>query len=308
MLELADRWIWDSWYVRDGDTHHAFFLTARRDLPHPDDRHLNVSVGHATSTDLRSWTVLPTALSPSATPAFDDLATWTGSVLRHDDLWWMFYTGASRATKGLVQTVGIATSPDLTTWTRVPQSPVSQADPQWYELLDREVWHDQAWRDPWVLHHDGEFHMLVTARVPDGPTRQRGVIGHCTSPDLMTWTAGPPLTLPGAGFGQMEVPQVAVVDGVPVLLFCCGTEELDPAGPHERGGMFSVAGDGLLGPFDASAARRFPHESLYAARLVEHEGSWWLLGFRGTEDGRFVGALTDPIQVTARPGEGVVPR
>ncbi len=306
-LDLPDAWLWDSWYARDGDTHHAFFLTAPRSLPHPDDRHLNVSVGHATSADLVAWTVEGTALAPAAGPAFDDMATWTGSVIRHDGRWWLFYTGASRATRALVQTVGVATSSDLTDWSRHPESPVSEADPRWYELLDLDAWHDQAWRDPWVLHHEGRFHMLVTARAADGPPRGRGVIGHCTSDDLVSWTVQPPLTRPG-GFGQLEVPQVAVVDGVPVLLFCCGTGHLDPDGPHRRGGVFSVAGEGVLGPFDAASARRFPHESLYAARLVEHAGSWWLLGFRDVEDGRFVGALTEPIPVTATRAEGIVPR
>ena len=29
-------------------------------------------------------------------PAFDDLATWTGSVIRdQDDRWYLFYTGAT---------------------------------------------------------------------------------------------------------------------------------------------------------------------------------------------------------------------
>jgi beta-fructofuranosidase len=307
VLELEHDWIWDLWFVRDGDTHHMFYLHAPRSLPHPDDRHLNVSIGHATSTDLRTWRVLPNALEPSEHPAFDDLATWTGSVIAHDGLWWLFYTGASRSTDGLVQSIGAATSTDLHSWTKLGNTPLVQADPRWYELLDRSAWHDQAWRDPWVLAHEGMFHMLVTARAASGDAPGRGVVGHATSTDLRHWTVMPPLTRGGDGFGHLEVTQVEVVDGVPILLFCCDTGSLDPSGRHAVGGVFSVAGEGVLGPFDVAEATRFPHHSLYAARLVHHDGRWWLLGFRGDENGTFVGSITDPIAVTASPRNGLVP-
>ena len=46
-----------------------------------------------------------------------------------------------------------------------------------------------------------------------GPAGDRGVLGHARSPDLLTWTAHPPLTAPGSGFDQLEVPQLEVVDG-----------------------------------------------------------------------------------------------
>jgi beta-fructofuranosidase len=52
--------------------------------------------------------------------------------------------------------------------------------------------------------------MLLTAR---------GVIGHARSTDLLNWEVRPPVTQP-AGFGHLEVPQVAVVDRQSLLLFC----------------------------------------------------------------------------------------
>jgi beta-fructofuranosidase len=76
---------------------------------------------------------------------------------------------------------------------------------------------------------------------------------------------------------------------------------------YGAGGMFSVTAESVLGPFDLSQATRFPHESIYAARVVEHEGQWFMLGFRDLEDGKFVGELTDPIPVTSLPGHGLVP-
>jgi|SRR5690348_8440589 len=73
MLRLADAWTWDFWLADDGRSYHLYFLKAPRHIGHPDQRHWNVSIGHATSPDL---------------------ADWTGSVVRgRDGTWFMFYTG-----------------------------------------------------------------------------------------------------------------------------------------------------------------------------------------------------------------------
>jgi beta-fructofuranosidase len=301
VLRLADHWVWDSWSVRDGGWHHLFFLRASRALLEPDRRHLRASIGHARSTDLRHWELLPDALVTADAPAWDDQATWTGSVVRGPDgVWRMFYTGVSRAERGLVQRIGVATSADLEVWHRRPE-PLLEADPRWYEKLDLDLWIDEAWRDPWVLADpagDG-WHMLITARSVEGDPAGRGVIGHATSPDLEHWTVRPPLSAP-AGFGQLEVPQVAVVDGLPVLVFSCWGDRMAPerrAG-WTGGGVWAVPATDLLGPWDVTRAEPFDHPSLYAARLVtEADGSWALLGFRDIEDGAFGGVVADPVPV-----------
>lgn len=302
MLRLADHWVWDSWVAHDGEFHHLFFLRASRALIDPDRRHLRASIGHARSTDLRTWELLPDALVAADSPAWDDQATWTGSVVRGPDgLWRMFYTGVSRAERGLVQRVGVATSVDLTSWHRVGDGLLLEADPRWYELLDLDAWIDQAWRDPYVVAdpNGAGWHMLLTARVREGDAQGRGVIGHATSPDLERWSVRPPLTAPG-GFGQMEVPQVVVVDGLPVLVFSCWPDRMsvERRVQEPSGGVWSVPGASLLGPWDLADATPFDHRSLYAARLVEEApGRWGLLGFRDTEDGAFVGEIPDPFPV-----------
>src|SRR3954447_14006031 len=130
-LQLPDKWVWDFWLARDEDRHHVFFLQAPRSLGRPDLRHRNASIGHAVSTDLRSWTVLPDALSPGEPGSWDDLATWTGSVLKHEGRWHMLYTGIGTADGGLIQRVGLATSDDLVSWTKHPENPVIEADGRW---------------------------------------------------------------------------------------------------------------------------------------------------------------------------------
>lgn len=313
MLKLTESWIWDSWYTFDGQRHHAFYLRAPRSLKDPELRHRNPTVGHAISYDLLSWEVVGDAISPSLGSAFDSWTTWTGSVVKGDDgMWWMFYTGTSRDDGGDIQRIGAATSKDLYTWQKVSLEALVSADPRHYEILDYSNWHDQAWRDPWVFKGaDGTWNMLITARTNDDSLdiRDRGTLGHATSQDMRNWEVQPPLISGASGFGQLEVFQVEAVEGKAVLIWCCGPNELSQESKdkfHGQGGMFSVVGESLLGPFDTTKAVRFDHPSIYAARLVEHEGSWHMLGFRNEESGRFVGELTDPIPVRID-GMGLVP-
>jgi beta-fructofuranosidase len=303
MLRLPDHWVWDSWYARDDDgTWHAFFLRASRALLDPRRRHLRASIGHAVSTDQRSWRLLPDALVAADAPAWDDLATWTGSTVRGPDgRWHLFYTGVSHGERGLVQRIGLAVSDDLTTWHRHGTAPLVEADPVWYEQLDPTAWYEQAWRDPWVfLDPAGDgWHMLITARANHGPADGRGVIGHATSPDLLQWTVRPPLSAP-AGFGHLEVPQVDLVDGQPLLLFCTNTGAVE----HR---IWVVPGTTVTGPWDVAAAQPFPHPHLYAPRLVPDDaGGWAVIGFLDTVDGAFAGELSDPIPVRYDPAVGLL--
>ena len=123
MLRLGSSWVWDFWLADDGDLFHQFFLKAPRAHGDPDERHRHATVGHAVSRDLTDWVEVADALTPSPGPAFDDLAIWTGSVVRDGTGWRMFYTGIDRADRGRVQRIGAAVSGDLLTWTRVSSEP-----------------------------------------------------------------------------------------------------------------------------------------------------------------------------------------
>ncbi|HET6707369.1 glycosyl hydrolase family 32 [Amycolatopsis sp.] len=305
MFSLPDSWVWDFWFADDGDRYHLFFLYASRALHDPEARHYRASIGHAVSADLVHWTRIEDALVRADAPAFDDLATWTGSVVRHPDgTWFLFYTGATRARGSKnVQRIGYATSPDLVTWHRAPENPVLAADPRWYETLG-DGWHDEAFRDPWVFADPGGdgWHMLVTARAATGEAFERGVVGHAVSADLRHWELRPPLTAPGPrGFGQLEVPQVEVVDGRPVLLFSCLAEHAsaDRRATGTTGGIWAAPAGGPLGPFDIAAAEPVTDDRHYSGRLVRRrsDGRWVLLAFHHRGESGFVGAIGDPRPV-----------
>ena len=308
MLRLPDKWIWDFWLAQDGADYHVFYLQAPRSLGDPDLRHWNVSIGHAVSQDLRDWRVLPDALRPGSSGDWDDYTTWTGSIIQHEGLWYLFYTGGNRAERGLVQRIGLATSADLIHWEKHPANPLITAEPRWYELLDLDLWHDQAWRDPWVFRHPetGSFHALITARANHGPADGRGVVGHACSDDLINWEVMPPLTEAGE-FGHLEVPQLTYIRGRYYLLFCAAASVHSTA-RRRRTGLEPVTGthyliaDDPLGPFHYSTDEFLISDeigSLYAGKLVRGPGGDWVFvaSRMFAPDGTFIGELSDPFPV-----------
>ena len=311
MLRLEDDWIWDSWIADDGERYHLFFLKAPRALKDAGLRHTAATIGRATSADLVTWRVQDDALLPDA-KGWDDLALWTGSVVRGPDgVWRLYYTAlSSRPGHGVRdQRIGMAESGDLCTWRRVGDRPLVDPDPRWYRTLEEDPERSETWRDPFVFADpDGDgWHMLITARASGAPRLYDGVLAHARSHDLRTWELQPPLTEP-VGFGQLEVAQVRVIDGRHVLVFTCHPEEQSPE-QIARYGRFCtwyVLGDSMLGPWDIDAARPFLGEpKLFAAPLVQQrDGTWAFVGFRNQEpEGILSFEILDPIAVELRDSE-----
>lgn len=314
MIELPGKWIWDSWFARGDDgLWRAYFLQADAALGDPDLRHWNVSIGHATSRDLTNWTHLGAAFAPAKAPAWDDYTIWTGCVVRGDDRRWnLFYTGTSRAEKGLKQRIGRMVGDDMSNWTRAGDSPVLDLSGELYEEYAPGRWHDRAMRDPWVIRDpDGTgWLMFFTARIPPGPeeANARGAIGLASSPNLAEWTLLPPVFT--GGFGQLEVPQVFARNGRWYCLFCTAAEHWSSArvaahpgrpvsgthyllADHPRGPWRIAPGPFLDGDFPC---RR------YAGRIVEDGEKLLLLGFLDSPDGiPFVGKVDDPQLVEVAP-------
>lgn len=301
-FSLDGFWIWDLWVADDGEQFHLYYLHAPKSLGDQELRHRNARVGHAVSTDLISWRDLGPVLGPGAPGAFDETATWTGSVVRGPDgAWRMFYTGSRFLDPGAaanIETIGVATSADLHTWTKAP-GPVVVADPEWYETLDDGTWREEAWRDPWVFadpHGDG-WHMLITARTKGAANDDRGVVGHAWSSDLATWTVRAPLSEPGAGFAHLEVLQLSEWDGRLLLSFSCDRAALAGRRTGDDGGIWAVAAESATGPFRIEDAQLVADQSLYAGRIVtDRSGAKVLLAFENeTPGGGFGGRIADPV-------------
>lgn len=305
-LRLADRWVWDSWYVHDGDTVHVFYLQAPRSLGDPNLRHAHATVGHAVSRDLRRWEILPDALTTGPAGAWDDRSIWTGSVIRGPDAWYLYYTALATADSYPLQRIGLAVSVDLIHFERVGDGPCIELDERWYEPPASRDRFPSTWRDPWVFADPGGkgYHALITARRPDGPEDARAVVGHAVSAGLRHWEVRPPLPSP-AGFGELEVLQTIEDDDGAWLAFSVAphniaTERLERHGRPRSNGTYLARVSSLLGPFDVALSLPWmPASDRYAGRLVRHGGELVLMGFVDEIDGAFVGELGDPIPLAA---------
>ncbi|PVZ55175.1 glycoside hydrolase family 68 protein [Arthrobacter sp. H-02-3] len=310
VFSLKDSWVWDFWLADDGSTFHMYFLHAPKSLGDPALRHRNARIGHATSQDLINWVPLGVVLQPDNPGAFDATSTWTGSVLQGPDgIWRMFYTGARFYETHNIEAIGVATSPDLHTWTKHPAT-VIEADGRWYEKYGDSTWPEEAWRDPWVFADPAGngWHMLITARANTGDVDNRGVIGHAVSPDLETWEVRPPLSRPGAGFGHLEVPQTTVMDDRTVLLFSCGVDTLaaKKAEGFGGGGIWSLETDQTSGPYEVASAAIVTTAPLYSGRLIQDRaGQWMMMACHdANSDGSFEGVISDPLPVHRDPERG----
>jgi len=299
MITLEDFWVWDSWYARENGLLHAFYLKAPKTLVDPDLRHHQAEVGHSVSTDGIIWEALPDALNKNTEKAFDNQGIWTGSIVQHDDVWHMFYTGIDQESKGRIQRIGHATSTDLVSWNRTSNEPILTAQSPWYATEETDPKNEEPFRDPWVFQYENKWHMLITARDSVGD----GTMAHATSENLWDWELQPPL-IENAGFAQLEVFQVVEVDGQWVLIFCAAPQDVTREGVEKSYATYAVSASSPLGPFNLDTATPITSNGgVYAGRIVlDESGAPKLFGFIDNGlPGGFRGVISDPIDVQLNP-------
>ncbi len=309
MLHIEDKWVWDFWFAEADDGCHVFFLQAPRSLGDPELRHHSATIGHALLQPDRSWKVLDDALLPGPPGSWDDLATWTGSVIWDGARWCLLYTGINGAEGGRVQRIGLAISEDLLHWEKHRGNPVMEADPRWYEQLSQGRWRDQSWRDPWVFRHEQAYHALIAARSRDDRSPFAGVLAHARSWDLVRWEIMEPLTEPGE-FAQVECPQLVEFEGSITVLFSCLAEDHSPERRRRKGvrcvtGTYAFTAPGLMGPFrpsDEPVVVVDPFGAqLYGGKVVERaDGGLAFVAFRSGNGAEFAGDIIDSVPMTRR--------
>lgn len=313
------KYLWDAWFINDGEHWHMFHLQADMGIP-PIERHHNASIGHAISKDLVTWEEQPTALEPGPSPAWDDLALWTGSVIRKDNTYYMFYTGRTHDNYW-GQNIGVATSENLIDWQRHGQNPILEADGLYCPVGEGQTCNFDsipAWRDPFVDYDEstGQYIMVITSRLKDGKDKYDSSIGFATSDNLIDWKLQPPLLAPHM-YEEMETPQLICHNGDYHLFFSAYAHAYHPdwAQRHQQhSGLHCFSATSLTGNYKpvCEHGQVFNHaDPIYAPRIIEHYKDnlyvaiGWLDG--GWQEGRgsqpFLGRLSCSFLLELTPQE-----
>ena len=227
---------------------------------------------HIVSSDLVNWKALPTALTrnPDDPNGPDGGNMFTGSVIEHQGMFHIFYTGHNPNNPDGMEQVCHATSNDGVTWTKHPEH-VFGADGVHYQAKS-------DFRDPYVFwsEQEGCFWMLLCAREAGTGKPVQGV---ARSQDLVTWEQIDPLVFdPPLAGGTPECPDVFKSGGTWYLLHSpsAGTTDVrwakDLRGPWLRPDPFMI---------DTSI--------LYAAKRMtdgkRHVLTGWIRDLEGYRDG-----------------------
>lgn len=207
-------WIWDNWFVHDGQRWHAFYLQLPKAVG-PERRWKDNDpykhVGHAVSENLVDWRDAGPALC-ALSGAWNDRHIATGSIVRHAGRWWMLFTGRGRRGDG----VGLAVSDDLTRWKTEPQPlfPLCDTFAERGDGAFASQWEGRPVRwigisDPYVypLPLDGWFYLILCARALDAPLAESGCLAMLRSRDLRRWEPAGIVSWPRC-FERMETPQI----------------------------------------------------------------------------------------------------
>ena len=204
-------------FLKADSTYHIFYT---RGLIYSQGAMGCDSIGHATSTDLKHWTIQPRVLAVLP-GTWESGALWAPYVIaKPGGGYLMYYTGVA---SNSAQKIGIATSDDLFNWTRYSGNPVFRPDTSWAKWDSLVDW--SACRDPYIYNEDGTYYMLFTATTKAG----YGAIGTAVSTDLFNWTDNGPMYVHSGTYAWHAIESVFMLkrNGLYRLFF---SEETTPPG------------------------------------------------------------------------------
>lgn len=245
---------------------HLFYLKDYRDIERYGE---GTPWFHISTTDFVNYTEHGESLARGDSES-QELYVYTGSVMRAEDQFHMFYVGHNpyfpargRPRQGVMHAV----SEDLITWTKVTRDPFF-APPDQYEVDD--------WRDPFVFWNEEaqQYWMLLAARLAGAPSRRSGCTALCTSDDLETWTVAKPLYAPGLFFTH-ECPDLFRIGDWWYLVF----SEFSEGWVTRYRMAHSLDGPWYTPDVDSVDGRAF-----YAAKTVSDGTARFLLGWNPTRE------------------------
>lgn len=205
---------------------------------------------------------------PRGTAQEQDLYVFTGSAIRAQGKYHIFYTGHNphlREQGKPEQGVMHAVSEDLQHWEKIPGD-TFYAPAGRYEPND--------WRDAFVFFNDEtrEYNMLVAARHTSGILRRRGLTALCTSKDLSHWEVRGDFYAPNLFFTH-ECPDLFKMGDWWYLLF---SEFTDLVATRYR------MSRSLQGPWIIPHQDTFDGHAFYAAKTASNGKDRFIFGWNPT--------------------------
>ena len=256
--------------------YHIFYLRAVEHVPWE----------HIVSKDLIHWKDLPTALVADGAPdSPDGFHMFTGSVIEHDGVFHIYYTGWNPNNPQGQEFMMHATSPDLIRWTKQPQDILAPDGTHYANARYRDF------RDPYLFRNPdtNDFMMFFCSGTHTGVA---------SSPDLVHWTQQPPIISDYTGLGTPECPDTFQIGKTHYLI----------TSPTSTNSTIARHSENLLGPYHDPVSREIDSPILYAAKRMydgkRHILTGWLRDLDGgTDKGSFMwgGTQSIPREITAGP-------
>ena len=192
------------------------------------------------------------------------LFNFTGSVIKKDDTYHIFYTGHNPLMTdkfGYVECILHATSKDLHNWER----------DELFISTYTEGYSKYDWRDPYVFWNDefNEYWMLTCSiRDTQKPFAYSGITGLLTSPDLNEWTVQEPIFEPNFSHSH-ECPDMFRIGDWWYLVYS------DTINSHTRYAMSKSS----KGPWIIPKNDFFDGETFYAAKTAGDGNKRYIFGW-----------------------------
>jgi len=243
--------------------------------------------GHASSSDLASWTEHP----PALTPGDGDLGCWSGGLCTPTDQpAVIFYTSADKPQQDLAS-VRVARPRD-DTWISWDKGPVVVTPPPGHDL--------RAFRDPTVFWDRSVWRMIVGAGYADGTA----AVLSFSSADLNEWTFDGVAAQRHVGeqqpiwTGQVwECPQLVAIGDRHVLIVSVWA---DGEGHY----VAAAVGSYRDGTFNAERWTRLTHghtDHYAASAFIDSNGrpglTFWIRGI-GDHAAGWMGAISIPYRIS----------
>ena len=260
-------WAADFIPLYDNGVFQLFYLLDWRDAKHHGE---GTPWYRVSTTDFVHFTEHGEML-PRGTKKEQDLYVFTGSAIKANGQYHIFYTGENgylRQQGKPEQGVMHAVSDDMVKWKKIPEHTFFAPGDK-YEPND--------WRDAFVFWNDEkkEYNMLLAARFKTGIPRRRGLTALCASKDLVKWEVREPLYAPGLYFTH-ECPDLFKMGDWWYLVF---SEFTDLKRTRYR------MSRSLSGPWIIPQRDDFDGNAFYAAKTASDGNKRFVFGWNPTRDG-----------------------